>query len=124
MNITYSQEVSSITEHQLEGFFVGWKNKPNKKALKKLLENSEEAIIAIDTITNQVIGFITAITDGVLSAYIPFVEVLPSYQKQGIGKELTRRMLQKLESFYMVDLVCDTSLIPFMKKWTSKKVPL
>ena len=42
-------------------------------------------IIAIDENTNQVVGFVTAISDGVLSAYIPFLEVLPEYKSIGIG---------------------------------------
>jgi predicted N-acetyltransferase YhbS len=35
------------------------------------------------------------------------LEVLPEYQGQGIGTELVRRMLEKLQSFYAVDLLCD-----------------
>lgn len=116
MNIIYSQEVSSLTTNQLEGFFVGWKNKPSEATLKKILENSEEALVAIDTNTNQVVGFITAITDGVLSAYIPFLEVVPAYHKQGIGQELTKRMLEALKPYYMVDIVCDEHLVPFYEK--------
>lgn len=61
----------------------------------------------------MVVGFITAITDHVLSAYIPLLEVLPSYQGQGIGLELVQRMLEKLNSIYMVDLLCDPDLQPF-----------
>ena len=63
--------------------------------------------------TSQVVGFITAISDGVLSAYIPLLEVLPSFQGQGIGKHLVERMLEQLESLYMVDLLCDESVQPF-----------
>ena len=31
----------------------------------------------------RVVGFVTAISDGVLSAYIPLLEVLPEYQGAG-----------------------------------------
>ena len=51
-----------------------------------------------------------------LSAYIPLLEVLPAYQHQGIGSELTRRMLDMLSTFYMVDLVCDSAFEPFYGK--------
>ncbi|MFT4968487.1 MAG: ribosomal protein S18 acetylase RimI-like enzyme [Chitinophagales bacterium] len=41
-------------------------------------------------IQNQkVIGFINAISDKTLSAYLPLIEVLPSYQKQGVGKNIS-----------------------------------
>ncbi len=59
------------------------------------------------------VGFINAISDGVLSAYIPLLEVLPAYQGQGIGTELARRMLDKLRDLYMIDLLCDADLQPF-----------
>lgn len=54
-----------------------------------------------------------AISDGLLSAYIPFLEVLPAYRGRGIGQELTRRMLDKLTRLYMVDLLYDPELQPF-----------
>ena len=38
-------------------------------------------------------GFITATSDGALSAAIRLLEVLEAYQGQGIGSELLRRML-------------------------------
>lgn len=52
-------------------------------------------------------------SDGVLSAYIPLLEVLPEAQRQGIGSELTRRMLASLDHLYMVDLLCDRDVQPF-----------
>ena len=55
----------------------------------------------------------TAISDGVISAYIPLLEVLPDFQGRGIGKELTGRLLEELDGLYMVDLSCDEELVPF-----------
>ena len=74
-------------------------------------------IIAFDKKENRAAGFITAVSDGVLSAYIPLLEVLPEYQNQGIGRELVRRMLDELKDLYMVDLCCDEDLIPFYKRF-------
>ena len=64
----------------------------------------------------KVVGFITAHTDKVLSAYIPFLEVLPDYQKLGLGKELTKKMLIQLKAYYMIDLLCDEDIQPFYEK--------
>lgn len=66
--------------------------------------------------TNKIVGFITAISDGVLSAYIPLLEVLPSYQRQGIGGKLVQLMLQELSDIYMVDLICDEHLQNFYER--------
>jgi ribosomal protein S18 acetylase RimI-like enzyme len=76
-----------------------------------ILKRSDHVVLAVDG--DQVVGFITAISDGVLSAYIPLLEVLPSYRQQGIGSELVRQMLEKLRGLYMVDLVCDPELQGF-----------
>ena len=111
--ITYTDSLEDISASELQGFFVGWPNPPTPDTHLKLLRSSYEVELAIDEQTSQVVGFITAISDGVLSAYIPFLEVLPSHQGQGIGQELTRRMLEKLSGIYMVDLLCDAELQDF-----------
>jgi predicted N-acetyltransferase YhbS len=63
-----------------------------------------------------VVGFVTAISDGILCAYIPLLEVLPTHQHQGIGSELMRRMLEMLHEIYMIDLLCDPDLQAFYSK--------
>jgi ribosomal protein S18 acetylase RimI-like enzyme len=100
----------------LNGFFVGWLNPPNPQTHLKLLEKSSKVVLAIDDKTNHVVGFITSISDGVLSAYIPFLEVLPEYKNKGIGKELVTRMLKQLDDIYMIDLCCDDDLVPYYEK--------
>ena len=73
-------------------------------------------ILAVDDATGNVVGFITAITDETLFAYIPLLEVLPEYRGRGIGSELVRRMLAKLEGMYAVDLLCDPDVQPFYER--------
>ncbi|MBT3220276.1 MAG: GNAT family N-acetyltransferase [Proteobacteria bacterium] len=70
----------------------------------------------IDDEHGGVIGFVTAISDGVLAAYIPFLEVLPDYQGRGIGQQLVKRILDLLGDLYMVDLLCDGDLQPFYER--------
>ncbi|MET3699403.1 acetyltransferase (GNAT) family protein [Bacillus oleivorans] len=113
----YKTAINDISADMLEGFFVGWLNPPNPEIHLKLLKNSDKFVIAIDEQTNKVIGFITAISDGVLSAYIPFLEVLPEYQNKGIGKELVKRILKELENLYMIDLTCDENLQPYYEEF-------
>ena len=117
MKIVYQDSLEGITPAQLQGFFETWLNRPSPETHWKVLKNSDHVVIAIDEETNRVVGFITAISDGVLSAYIPFLEVLSSYQGRGIGSELMRRMLRKLEGLYMVDLLCDPELEPFYRRF-------
>lgn len=117
----YKNSTGDISSDMLEGFFVDWPNRPNSQTHLRLLNNSSKVIIAIDDNRNQVAGFITAISDGVLSAYIPFLEVLPEYKNKGIGKELVSRMLKELADIYMIDLCCDDDLVPYYDKFGMTK---
>ena len=115
--IGYTDSLADITPDKLKGFFVGWPNPPSPETHLKLLAGSDEIVLAVNDETGEVVGFVNAIADGVLSAYIPLLEVLPEYQGQGIGRELVRRMMEKLSRFYMVDVVCDPDFMPFYARF-------
>jgi ribosomal protein S18 acetylase RimI-like enzyme len=112
----YVDTCESVLPHQLQGFFVGWPDPPSPEKHRELLEKSDVCLLAIDETTMMVVGFITAITDHVLSAYMPLLEVLPTSQGPGIGTELVRRMVAKLSHLYMIDLLCDLNLQPFYER--------
>jgi ribosomal protein S18 acetylase RimI-like enzyme len=111
--ITYEDSIAGISPNNLRGFFVGWPNPPTPETHLRILNGSDAVVLARDDSTGAVVGFITAISDGVSCAYIPHLEVLPEYQGRGIGSELARRMLEKLGRLYMIDLLCDPDVQPF-----------
>ena len=115
--IVYTDSLDGITSDKLNGFFEGWKDPPDADTHLEILKNSAQVILAIDDETRNVIGFINAISDNVLSAYIPLLEVLPEYRGEGIGSELVKQMLEKLNNLYMVDITCDSDLQPFYEKF-------
>ncbi|HET7572581.1 MAG TPA: GNAT family N-acetyltransferase [Gaiellaceae bacterium] len=114
MTIEYRDTVDGIDAAHLAGFFAGWPDPPSRERHLDLLRRSTHRVLALDR--GQVVGFVTAVSDGVLSAYVPLLEVLPGYQRRGIGTELMRRVLAKLEGLYMVDLSCDAELEPFYRR--------
>ncbi len=114
--IEYRTSLEGVTPSKIEGFFQGWPNPPSPVTHIKILDGSDLFILAVDSATDQVVGFITAITDKVISAFIPHLEVLPEYRGAGIGTELVRRMLKTLENFYSVDLMCDEDVQPFYER--------
>lgn len=61
----------------------------------------------------RLVGFINAISDQILSAYIPLLEVLPEYQGRGIGQTLVTKMKEDLQKYYMIDICCDEEVLPF-----------
>ncbi|WP_349409918.1 GNAT family N-acetyltransferase [Pseudalkalibacillus sp. SCS-8] len=118
----YTTSLEGIKPEMLKGFFVDWPSPPSAETHLDILNGSYTRVLAVDQENNQVVGFITAVSDGILSAYIPLLEVLPDYQNRGIGRELVQRMLKELEDFYMIDLLCDKNLQPYYEKLGMTKV--
>jgi ribosomal protein S18 acetylase RimI-like enzyme len=116
MAIVYTDRTDGIRADQLTGFFEGWAAPHGPEAHRVILQNSSHAWLAIDDQADRVVGFVTALTDGVQAAFIPLLEVLPAWQHQGIGTELMRRMLTTLGSLPVIDLTCDPRLQPFYEK--------
>ena len=74
--ITYTDDLAGIGPQQFHGFFQDWPNPPTPATHLRLLQQSDEVVLAQDETDQRIVGFITAITDGVLCAYLPLLEVL------------------------------------------------
>lgn len=116
MFIRYDMDVEDLSARQLEGFFEGWVSPPSPETHLRILRESYAIVVARDGETGEVIGFATAISDGVLSAYIPLLEVRAAYRRRGIGSEIMRRLVDQLEGLYMIDLVCDEPIAGFYER--------
>ncbi len=114
MPIDYTHDTSGLRARHLEGFFVGWASPPDPATHLQVLRASHAVWLAVDE--GRCVGFINAISDGLLHAYIPLLEVLPDWQGRGIGSELTRRMLETLAPLYAIDIVCDADVVPFYER--------
>ena len=114
--IVYQSTTVGISPGQLRGFFVGWPNPPSPKTHLRILHGSTIFELAIYEQSEIVVGFVTAISDGVSCAYVPHLEVLPAYQGQGIGTNLMNRLFTRLREHSMIDLLCDPELRRFYAK--------
>jgi len=115
--IYYTDDLAAVREDMLPGFFVGWPRRPSAGQHLAVLRGSYRSVVAIDDPPGRVVGFVNMLSDGVLTAFIPWLEVLPEYQGQGIGGELMRRILDGTDRFYAVDLVCDAPLVPYYERF-------
>ena len=96
------------------GFFEGWPAPPSAEEHLRLLQGAAHVVLAVDGA--QVVGFVNALSDGLLSAYIPLLEVLPTHRGRGIGTELVRRLLAEIGPLYMVDVMCDDDVFGFYER--------
>lgn len=115
--IDYTDDLTAVREDMLDGFFAGWPRRPSPGQHLAVLRGSYRSVVAMDDAPDRVVGFVNMISDGVLTAFVPWLEVLPGYQGQGIGSELMRRILAGTERFYSVDLVCDAELVPYYARF-------
>jgi ribosomal protein S18 acetylase RimI-like enzyme len=112
--ITYRSDVTDLAEADLVGFFAGWPQPPSPAQHLAVLRGSYRAVVARSD--GAVVGFVNMISDGVLTAFIPWLEVLPEHQGRGIGAELVRRILAEGAHLYSIDLTCDESLRPYYER--------
>src|SRR5690242_12226838 len=112
--IRYTDSLDGITpDHLRGGFFAEWSKPLTPEIHLRTLRGCAAVVLAIDDSTGNVVGYVTLLTDWVLSAFIPNLEVLAAYQGQGIGTELMQRLFARLENIPNIDLLCDPGVVPF-----------
>ncbi|CAM3809978.1 GNAT family N-acetyltransferase [Deinococcus frigens] len=106
--------LNEITPAALTGFFEGWPNPPMPETLWRILSGSSHMALAVED--GRVIGFTYAISDGVLSASIPLLEVRAEWRGAGVASQLVDNLLAQLDGLYMIDTACDDDLVPFYER--------
>jgi ribosomal protein S18 acetylase RimI-like enzyme len=85
-------QVRAIQAHEIEAarkllLAAGWERQvATIEEFAALIECSQVALVAVKS--NEVIGFLRAITDGLTNGYISMVVVHPAHRRQGVGKAL------------------------------------
>jgi GNAT superfamily N-acetyltransferase len=115
--IRYTESLDDVAPGMLSGFFVGWKAPRTPEEHLRILHGSTYVVLALDPGAGCVVGFVTALSDGVQAAFIPLLEVLPDYQGRGIGTELMTRILRRLDGVPAVDLTCNAPLQRFYARF-------
>ena len=117
----YSESLESVDDADLEGFLLHWDFTPPAGTLLRMLKASSVVILARDPDSSQICGYVAALTDHVVCAYISAIEVRPEYRKRGIGMALLNRMTERL-SVYGTYLSCAPALVPFYESAGFKQV--
>ena len=81
--IHYTEDLSSVREDMLRGFFVGWPQRPSASQHLAVLRGSYRSVVAIENGDERVVGVVSMLSDDVLTAFIPWLEVLPDINAAG-----------------------------------------
>ena len=85
---------------------VGWTNYTHQpEMLEQALSHSLVIYVALDG--DAVVGLIRLVGDGFSSVFVQDLIVLPSYQRQGIGRSLMKEALEDYKDAYQVQLVTE-----------------
>lgn len=104
MNITYS-DTHDFEKSQLERLFlsVNWSSGHYPEKLVAAMKNYETVYTAWDN--EKLVGLISAMDDGIMTAYIHYLLADPEYQKLGIGKQLVEMTKEKYKDYLRIVLV-------------------
>jgi len=85
---------------------VGWTNYTNQpQMLAQALSHSLATYLARDG--EKIVGLVRLVGDGFSSVFVQDLIVLPSYQRQGIGRSLLKEALEDYKDAYQVQLVTE-----------------
>lgn len=113
MNITIKDKSQPLTSEQLEDLFlsVEWSSGHYPDKLAIAMQNYETVFTAWDGDPSvnpeqaKLVGLISAMDDGIMTAYIHYLLVRPEYQGKGIGEQLIERTKEKYKDYLRIVLV-------------------
>lgn len=96
----------SFTESETTELFksVGWESANYPQKLFLSLKNSENVLCIYDGA--KLAGLMSAISDGGMNVYFPYLLIHPDYQGNGLGKRLVTKMFEIYSDFYRKILIC------------------
>jgi ribosomal protein S18 acetylase RimI-like enzyme len=89
---------------------VGWTRPASEEALAEVLK-AGPAVGAWNR--DKLVGFVRALSDGHLVAYVEDVMVHEGYRHSGVGRKLMVRLLEEIGSVAKVNLFCEAPVVRF-----------
>lgn len=115
MQIVY-RDTKEFTSEQLRDLFlsVEWSSGYYPDKLAAAMKNFGTVYSAWEG--DKLIGLISTIDDGVMTAYIHYVLVMPEYQGRGIGRELVHLATEHYKDYLRLLLVAYDNEIDFYER--------
>lgn len=120
MNITY-KNTHEFSEKELEELFlsVGWSSGHFPDKLAIAMKNFESVFTAWDA--DKLVGLVSAMDDGIMTAYVHYLLIRPEYQGMGIGKELVDRIKEHYIDYLRIVVVAYNDEVEFYEHCGFKK---
>lgn len=114
MQISY-KTIHDIDKAQLEMLFLAleWSSGAFPDKLHAAMKNYAAVYTAWDN--DRLIGLLSAMDDGVMTAYIHYFLVHPDYQHCGIGRRLMEMAKQHYQDYLRIVLIAYNTAVPFYK---------
>jgi len=112
--ITYC-DTHDFTPQALQDLFlsVEWSSGHYPDKLATAMQNFETVYSAWDG--NRLVGLISAMDDGVMTAYVHYLLVCPEYQHRGIGKRLVGMTRERYRDYLRIVVVAYNAELEFYR---------
>ncbi len=120
MDIIY-KDTHDFDRDVLQDLFlsVGWSSGHFPEKLVKAMHGFETVYTAWDG--EKLVGLISAMDDGVMTAYIHYLLVRPEYQGAGVGRTLVEKMKETYRDYLRIVLVAYDEELGFYESCGFKK---
>ncbi len=114
MEIIY-KETHEFNQTELQNLFlsVNWSSGHFPEKLVIAMQNFKTVYTAWDG--EQLIGLVSAMDDGIMTAYVHYLLVNPKYQNLGIGKHLVEKIKDKYKDYLRIVVVAYNAELGFYK---------
>lgn len=115
MEIVY-RDIHEFRKEDLEDLFlsVDWSSGHYPDQLQIAMRNYKTVYSAWDD--KQLVGLVSAMDDGVMTAYIHYLLVRPEYEGKGIGRKLMELTKETYQKYLRIVLISYDSAIPFYER--------
>ena len=117
MSMRYSFELTNESDLYKLYETLGWNDflGLSQNQLVTAMKQSFFVVYAYED--NKLVGMGRIVSDGVINAYLCGLSVLPEYRGQGIGTEISRRLIAHCKEHNLhIQLFCEEEMVPYYEK--------
>jgi GNAT superfamily N-acetyltransferase len=109
------KSAKDFSEKELRDLFlsVGWSSGNYSDKLVIAMRNSSSVYSAWDD--DKLVGLVNVLDDGVMTAYVHYLLIMPEYQHHGIGGKLVKTVSENYKDYLRIVLIAYSKETEFYK---------